>query len=168
MRMRRNICILLLVIGVCLLAGCASLKINPHDKFAIKITKGVVRVPLEIVSLGMSERYFSVERTMTSWLGHHQSELLMSWGPPSQIMDDGSGGKIIVYTQVRSFVSPGYSYSTTTGSASAYGYGNTAYAYGSAQTTTTSYPAQVHQRTTFRQFHVDSSGVIRSYSWRGL
>ena len=28
---------------------------------------------------------------MQSWEGHHYSNLIASWGPPQQILDDGSG-----------------------------------------------------------------------------
>jgi hypothetical protein len=35
--------------------------------------------------------------TMDSWLGHHKSELIQSWGPPSRYEDDGKGGQILIY-----------------------------------------------------------------------
>jgi len=34
---------------------------------------------------------------MDSWMGHHKSELLMSWGPPTKVDSDGKGGEILSY-----------------------------------------------------------------------
>jgi hypothetical protein len=106
----------------------------------------------------------SPDKIMESWLGHHQSELISSWGPPQQVFDDGSGGRIFVYSTNRSFTSPGSS--TTTVNSMAYGYGNTAYGTATAHTTynppvTTSYAAT-------RTFFVDRNGRIYRYAWKGL
>jgi hypothetical protein len=47
------------------------------------------------------------ERAMKSWLGHHKNKLIASWGPPTQMMDDGSGGNIYIYTQTVQLSFPG-------------------------------------------------------------
>ena len=106
----------------------------------------------------------SIDKTMESWMGHHQSDLIASWGPPQQVMDDGQGGKIFVYAATRSFTSPGTSTTTVTGSA--YGYGNTAY--GSATGYTTYNPPQTTSYDAYRMFWIDSNGRIYRWAWRGL
>jgi hypothetical protein len=35
---------------------------------------------------------------MESWRGHHQSELIASWGPPQSTASDGAGGTILIYS----------------------------------------------------------------------
>jgi hypothetical protein len=42
---------------------------------------------------------------MRSWEGSHYSELLMRWGPPQAVYDDGNGGRILVYTYARQWTS---------------------------------------------------------------
>jgi hypothetical protein len=108
----------------------------------------------------MSEDYYSNERNMKSWLNHDESELIMSWGPPQKVYSDNNGGKFIVYTENRSYVSPGYS----TGNATGYIAGNTLY----VDSQTTYYPAQIHQWSAYKMFRVDQYGKVISYSWKGL
>ncbi|MGH8462355.1 MAG: hypothetical protein ACRESS_12170 [Stenotrophobium sp.] len=36
----------------------------------------------------------SINEKMASFMGHDESDLIASWGPPSQVMDDGNGGQI--------------------------------------------------------------------------
>ena len=79
---------------------------------------------------------------MASWEGHHYSDLIESWGPPTQIIDDGEGGEIVCYESTRS---------VTSGSIGRYG------AYSG---NTTSY-------NTYRMFWIDDDGNIYKWSWRG-
>ncbi len=37
------------------------------------------------------------KETMNSWLKHHKSELIRSWGPPARYDSDGQGGEILIY-----------------------------------------------------------------------
>lgn len=39
------------------------------------------------------------KQVMDSWMGHHKSELIQSWGPPSRYESDGKGGEILIYEQ---------------------------------------------------------------------
>lgn len=41
----------------------------------------------------------NINEIMDSWLGHHQSELIASWGPPQRTSFDGKGGTILIYEQ---------------------------------------------------------------------
>lgn len=43
----------------------------------------------------------SPSKVMDSWVGHHQSELIASWGPPTRTADDGKGGTILIYEYYR-------------------------------------------------------------------
>ena len=37
------------------------------------------------------------KKIMDSWLGHHKSNLIQSWGPPGRYESDGKGGEILIY-----------------------------------------------------------------------
>lgn len=39
------------------------------------------------------------DANLASWVGHHQAELIQSWGAPSLISDDGQGGRVLVYAR---------------------------------------------------------------------
>ena len=106
----------------------------------------------------------SIDKTMESWLGHHQTELIGSWGPPQQVFDDGSGGRVFVYSTSRSFTSPGSS--TTTVNSSTYSYGNTTY--GTATGYTTYNPSVTTSYNATRTFFINRSGRIYRYAWKGL
>jgi hypothetical protein len=105
-----------------------------------------------------------VDRQMESWMGHHQSELIGSWGPPQQVMDDGQGGRIFIYSATQNYTSPGRATTNVTGSA--YSVGN--YTYGNATGYTTYTPPQTSSYTAHRMFWINSSGYIYRWAWRGL
>jgi len=158
----------LLVLSLSILCGCASLHMRQEDSTGVKLTKGLLRVPVGVMTLGFSEIWHSRERTMESWLGGNVSDLVMSWGPPTQIFSDGMGNNILVYTEHRTYVSPGYANTTTTGTGTGYISGNNIYVQGQSQSYTTYNPSQVYQWRVFRQFKINSNGRIIGYSWRGL
>lgn len=105
-----------------------------------------------------------VNKVMSSWQGAQFSQLIMSWGPPQAIYDDGQGGRILVYTSTRQFVTPGQSTTMTTAQATAYGN----QIWGQAQSVTQYRPPQVSGYTAWRMFAVNRDGVIYNWSWRGL
>jgi hypothetical protein len=37
---------------------------------------------------------------MESWVGKKQSQIVDSWGPPTEVSNDGTGGRTLVYEQV--------------------------------------------------------------------
>src|SRR3990167_2180568 len=119
--------------------GCASLHIEPADSAGVKIAKGVMRIPVGVLTLGRSEMYHQRERVMRSWIGHHEADLLMSWGPPVAVLDVGSGERILVYTENRTQVTPGRAVTTSSATASGQVYGSGVYgqAQGKSQTTYT-------------------------------
>lgn len=105
-----------------------------------------------------------VNEVMQSWVGHHVSELVGSWGPPQQVIDIGDGSRLFVWTAVRQYTSPGTA--TTTGTANASVYGNTVY--GTGQSTTVYNPPQTTSYQASRTFWVNSEGVVFRWAWRGL
>lgn len=38
---------------------------------------------------------------LDSWKGHHYSELIQSWGPPTHVYDNGLSGVMLVYSEIR-------------------------------------------------------------------
>lgn len=89
------------------------------------------------------KRKAKISKTMASWVGHHQSELLASWGAPSREASDGKGGKILVYEYDRS--------RRTTGRVDAYG----------------NFSAQDHSYVARREFFVAKDGKIYRWKWQG-
>ena len=41
--------------------------------------------------------YKNNNEIMNSWMGSHISAVIRSWGPPTQITDDGAGGHIYIW-----------------------------------------------------------------------
>ncbi len=92
----------------------------------------------------------SPSETMQTWVGHHQSELIASWGPPQSTASDGKGGTILIY---QSYVNLGQ----TPGQVTPTGYGNYYYT-----------APQQNGYGRSRMFYVDSNGIIYSWRWQGL
>ena len=65
---------------------------------------------------------YGTDRLMESWLGHSADELLVGWGPPTQILSDGVGGYVLLYTQQRSRLHAAEVHSTTNSSVTGYVY----------------------------------------------
>jgi hypothetical protein len=129
----------------------------------------LLAVVLTIPMVGCAGR---INKTMDSWRGAHVSQLIGSWGPPAQIMDDGLGGKVFIYATTRTWTTPGTATTQTTGSATATAWGTDTYATGSAtgrSTSTTTYtPAQTHGYHAYRMFYINANGVIYNWAWKGL
>ncbi len=151
-----------------LISGCASLHMRSNDTTGTKIAKGVARVPVAILLLGFSEAWHYNERTMESWLGNDVRDLIMAWGQPQAVLDDGSGGNILIYSATRTYVTPGSSTTTTSGNAYGQVYGDSIYVHGQSQSQTTYTPAQVNQWQVYKRFRVNSEGKIVQYAWKGL
>jgi hypothetical protein len=94
----------------------------------------------------------SVNDSMQSWVGSHQSSLIASWGPPQEVADDGLGGKVLIFKQTKSMPTPGHAQTTVQG--------NTAY------TTYTAPSDNAYVAT--RMFYVNKDGYIYNYKWRGM
>jgi hypothetical protein len=101
---------------------------------------------------------------MNSWMGHHYSDLIMTWGPPQAVYDDGSGGRILVYYQARQWTTPGQATTFTTAQARIYDN----MIWGQAQSFTQWVPPQTYGYTAWRLFRISRDGKIYTWSWRGL
>jgi len=111
----------------------------------------------------------SVNKMMQSWMGHSAEDLIASWGPPAQVLDNPAGGKIYVYHQNTQVTLPGTP--STPGTAFTTGYID---ANGNWQSTTTytpgtpGTPPTTYDFERVRVFFVNQQGVIYRWSWRGL
>jgi hypothetical protein len=105
-----------------------------------------------------------INNQMNSWMGHNYSELIMSWGPPQRVYDDGQGGRILIYTSIREWTTPGNSTTETTGQATI----NDKTISGQAHSVTTYTPPETWAYTAYRMFAINKNGRIYKYSWRGL
>ena len=85
-----------------------------------------------------------INKTMSSWIGHHQSELIASWGPPTRTSSDGKGGIVLVYESYRNMGTKGSVDSR-----------------GNIRVRDNSYI-----RT--RMFYVNNNGIIYNWRWQGL
>jgi hypothetical protein len=130
-----------------------------------RMSRGWACVLLFAGSLGGSGCFANrINTTMRSWEGHHYSDLIMRWGPPQGVYDDGQGGRIFVYTSQRQWTTPGTATTTTTANARVYQ--NTIWA--QAQSFSRFVPPQTQGYTAWRMFRINSGGRIYSWSWRGL
>lgn len=111
----------------------------------------------------------SVNKLMESWMGHSAEELIASWGPPTQVLDNPSGGKIYVYHQNSQVTLPGTAPTPGTSHTSGYIDAN-----GNWQSTTTynpgspGGPAKTYDFQRTRLFFVNPQGIIYRWSWQGL
>ena len=128
--------------------------------------KSIIRVKILVASFvifysGCSGPAINrMNETMKTWEGHHYSHLIERWGPPTQVLDDGAGGKIYCYQSSISYTTPGSSY--TTGNTNVLG--SMAYYRGN----TVHIPPQTRQYDRFRMFWVNPDGYIYKWSWQGL
>ena len=108
-----------------------------------------------IVSLGCAAR---INKMMATWEGQPVTELVAKWGPPTSVVDDGNGGKILTYTTfVTTYHEPAKS--QTTGRVDPNG---------NVNVTTTHTPEQTSGYNRQRVFFVNSRGIVYRWSWRGL
>lgn len=48
-----------------------------------------------------------IAQKMNSWIGSHKSEIIRSWGPPTEgVAPDGKGGEILKYGTSRNVIAP--------------------------------------------------------------
>lgn len=126
--------------------------------------RNIIFIILIIVSVLLLQSCATINKTMKSWEGHHYSSLIMKWGPPQQVFDDGYGGRILIYTKIRQWTAPGQATTYTTISATAYDN----YIWGTAISTTTYNPAQTYGYTAYRMFWINKDGFIYRWAWKGL
>jgi hypothetical protein len=126
------------------LSGCAALRIDDADPTAVKVGKGVARVPLAVTTLGMSEFVYARERAMAQWIGKPADRLVSTLGPPDRVVKDDAGGYTMMYSRDRVVVNPGHLMGVMT------------------------VPPQKTEWTASRTFRVCADGIITQSSWSGL
>ena len=92
--------------------------------------------------------YKSNTEIMNSWMGSHISSVIQSWGPPTQITDDGAGGKIYIWRPQPIPLPPESPYAT---------------AQEQLNTTYRRIAIQAHNRR-HKMFYVRPNGIV--YHWR--
>jgi hypothetical protein len=105
-----------------------------------------------------------INEVMNSWMNHHYSDLIESWGPPSQVFDDGQGGRILIYSENRSWTVSGSAHTRTTANATIYDNS----IWGSANSITTYDPPKTYSYNAYRMFWINNKGYIYRWSWKGL
>ena len=91
----------------------------------------------------------SPSKNMQSWVGAHQSKLILSWGPPTRTASDGAYGTILIYEYDRNMGQiPGRATVNSDGSVS--------------------YTApQSNHYVASRMFWVNAEGTIYNWRWNG-
>jgi hypothetical protein len=95
------------------------------------------------------KRANAVDHVMASWVGHLQTELVETWGPPTKIVPDKEGGSIVIYESLKGI----------------WGDEKNKRIVGGAQ-----YAADRDQSgyAARRIFYVNEKGVITNWTWSGL
>jgi len=95
------------------------------------------------------------DKMLNSWLGHTEHELIVAWGPPTKVDDDGAGGKVLTYVITDTYVNP---------------FGRNAYYSTDANGNVVYHPATNAPQTDLkvRRFYVDPSGRIYRWWYQGI
>ncbi|MCH8269323.1 MAG: hypothetical protein IH846_17620 [Acidobacteria bacterium] len=128
---------------------------------------------LAVMTAGCLHPIRNTNNRMQGWVGHHESELIQSWGPPTETADDGAGGKILIYRYEKSYTTPGKAVTRTKTTPSvicARGPGiQPCNDVGSTSTSTTVItPPKTRTYVQSRMFYVNKKGYVYSWRWRGL
>ena len=101
------------------------------------------------------------EELQKNWEGRNVNDLIAELGPPTQILDDGQGGKIYCYTSTKQIHSHGDSFTTYQGTGQTYyGGGKTAYSTDSGTAYTFTTPGHNYSRSRHQMFWVNDQGLI--------
>lgn len=103
------------------------------------------------IATGCSINRQQINDEMALWEGCHYSKVIEAWGPPTQSLDDGKGGKILSWQSYSSFTLPGHASTTFSD------FSRTAY--------TTYNPPRTHTIEKTETFWADPNGIIYNWSW---
>ncbi len=121
-----------------------------------RLMAGMLTATVLFTMVGCAARINKINEIMASWVGHHYSDLIASWGPPQQIHDDGAGGRILVYTKT---------HTTVTGTATP---GTTTIQKGVTAVHDWQISAAEQTYTVWRMFWANKDGIIYRWNWRGF
>ena len=78
---------------------------NSSAAIAVTLVLLLVVVGISVYQRQAAERTLDV---LNAWMGHHMSDLILSWGPPDSIEPAGRPGhQVLVYKHVRTVILPG-------------------------------------------------------------
>src|SRR3989442_198088 len=95
-------------------------------------------------------------QAMASWQGATSTQLLMSWGPPTQILQDGPL-QVYVYTQTITTTQPATETIVNAGTIAR-----------PRPVIVPLTPATTNSYSKYRMFWIDADGRIVKWSWKGL
>ncbi len=67
--------------------------------------KKAILLLLLLLSVGITHSLAGKKKTrkiMNTWIDQPKHSLILSWGPPDRVTDDGAGGTVLIYAQARS------------------------------------------------------------------
>lgn len=153
---------LIILVGLMVTMGCASLHISPSDSTGTKAAKVLARVPVAAVTLGLSELWHVTQRDMEAWVGRSEEDLYLFWGEPTRVTET-EHSKTVTYVFERKVYTPAQAHTYTSGSA----YCSGKFCNGSATSTTVITPAHTDTYRKYRTFRI-VGGFVTDFSWRGL
>lgn len=74
----------------------------PSDGLMIFKISSMKKILLPILASALLSGCISskkIAEQLHSWMGSNKTELIQQWGPPNQIVSDGSDGEILIYSQ---------------------------------------------------------------------
>lgn len=140
----RRLVLLLLLVPV----SCGLGYLTP----ASEVIKDMNRLPTPVPTVSTDTAKQEQNKIMESWVGSPISALIASWGAPTSVVPDGSGGTIYVYRFHVSGPLVGDQPPSYPGGPPAQ-------------------PSTVYVDTSYdqvREFYVTADGVIYSWRWQGL
>lgn len=104
-----------------------------------------------------------INQVMSSWMNHHYSDLVRSWGAPHRIVNDRYGGQILIYYLSRNFTLPGIIHTQTSRSVSS----DKNSSIHSSDSFSIYLPPQNIGYNASRIFWVNRRGIIYKWAWDG-
>jgi len=129
----------------------------PFIKHSFPMVCTVVGLMLSLSACTTAEQ---MDAKISAYEGNHIDRVLADFGPPTQVLDDGRGGKIYTYDLSQAYYMPG----TTQTFGSAYG-PNSPQRFNTFAYTSPGYTIPVEK---FRMFWADRNGVVYQTSWKGI
>lgn len=73
-----------------------------------KIVRGILIILFSGLCLGIMGCATGpdTQAIMNSWMGHHKSEIIQAWGPPSSYTSDGKDGEVLIYENTKNVMMP--------------------------------------------------------------
>lgn len=111
-------------------------------------TKQSISIVFAVLIFATGCAYTNRSAVMNSWMGSHISEVIQSWGPPTQITPDGAGGYIYIWRPIPMVLPPLSPYATA----------NEQQQHAWKQIT-----VQIHN-SSYKMFYARANGIV--YHWR--